>query len=632
LCSALDCGVIVGDACPYFSMLPLTRYLSFPVLTACVGMALVAGCSSTPQANKPRVAGTAPKAAASVVRNLPANSQVLVYASPVTEAAYARAGASALPFAQHWVRFLQRYQIVSGISADVADIEQFAAPMLILPSASHLSAREMAAVTAFRARGGSILATGAAGVYDEREQGLGYGFMEKTLGVGVAGTTENEVNDTFLMPYGSSPVSHALPAGQRVWLARVKDHYPLRLTGGHPAAIVMDWSRSAASDKPATLITFDEQGNGESASRVVVFGFSEKLWDSADPRAIDALAHNAVTWLLRVPAATLSAWPHPYMSGMVVAVDIPDSLVDVDLALPAAIAGSGARASYFLLAETAAESIVLINRLYKTEHDISLMGDRFEAFKNQAAPVQRKRIQGAITTMQQAGIRLDPGMGMHPPMESMDETTIKSLRENNVGYVIGGPDVSEARLPFFATAEDSKSFNALVVLPRTLSAPEDTIGESDPVGGLKTFLREMDLAHASGSLSVLRLLGQNILEDKQLSAIQAAITARRNHTWIATGRDIASWWRLHAQVKTSLDTTVNPPKLIVTLGRAMPVSGAPAIWVTLPRSGAKLAIRTISLQAPPKVAAVDNWRAAILLDGLAPGTYRWELGFTQSSP
>jgi hypothetical protein len=607
------------------AMLSLPHRFVLHFLAASVGMVMVAGCSSPPQTNKPQVP------AAKVVRNLPANAQALVYASPTTEAAVARAGSSALPYAQHWIRFLRRYQVAGGISADVADIERSAAPLLILPSASHLSAREIAAVTAFRARGGSVLATGEAGVRDEKDQVLGYGFMEKALGIGVAGTTENEENDTFLMPYGSSPVSHALPAGQRVWLERVKGYYPARLTGGHPAAVVMDWSRNV-SEKPATLIAFDEQGKGESASRVVVFGFSERLWDSADPRAIHALAHNAVTWLLRVPSATISAWPYPYTGATVIAIDIADTLVDVDLALPQAIAGPDTRASYFLLAETAGDSTALIDRLYKAEHDISVMGDRFEAFKNQPATAVRKRVQGAIATMRQAGIKLDPGMGVHPPMESTDETTIKALHDNSIGYVIGGPEVSEARLPFFATGDDPKSFNAMVVLPRTLGSPEDAVGEGDPVLGLKTFLRQMDLAHASGSLSILHMQGQTTLEEKQLGAIKAAIAARRSRTWIATGRDMASWWRLRAQVTTSLDTTVNPPQLVVTLGRAMPVTGAPAILVTLPGMGAKLAVSSTSDQNPPKVAAVDNWRTAILLDGLAPGTHRWQLGFTRSLP
>jgi hypothetical protein len=606
-------------------MLPLTHRFVSHFLAASVGMVLVAGCSSTPPAAKPQAA------AAKVVRSLPANAQALVYASPSTEAAYARAGGSALPLAQHWVRFLRRYQIASGISGDVADIERSAVPLLILPSASHLSAREIAAVNAFRGRGGSVLATGETGVRDDKDQALGYDFMEKSLGIGVAGTTEKDENDTFLMPYGSSPVSHALPAGQRVWLERVKGYYPLRLTGGNPAAVVMDWSRSVP-EKPATLIAFDEQGKGETASRVVVFGFSERLWDSADPRAIHALAHNAVTWLLRVPAATISAWPYPYTSATVISIDIADTLVDVDLALPQALAGPDTRASYFLLAETAGESTALIDRLYKAEHDIGVMGDRFEAFKNQPGTVVKKRVQGAITTMRQAGIKLDSGMGVHPPMESSDETTIKALHDNNIGYVIGGPELSEARLPFFAAGDDPKSFNAMVVLPRTLGSPEDAVGEGDPVLGLKTFLREMDLAHASGSLSLLRMQGQTMLDDKQLGAIKSAIAARRSRTWIATGRDIASWWRLRGQVNASLDTTVSPPELVVTLGRAMPVSGAPAILVTLPGTGAKLAVGSTSAQNLPKVAALDNWRAAILLDGLAPGTHRWQLGFTRTLP
>ncbi len=588
---------------------------------------VLASCTTTVPAEKVDAA-----AARGQQPSLPAHALVMVYASPTTEAAASRTGSSILPYAQQWEHFLRRYQISAGITSDVAAIEQMAAPVLILPGASHLTAREMAAITAFRAGGGSVLSTGETGVRDEKGQALGDGFMASALGVRVAGTTENEANDTFLIPYGTSPVTHSLPAGQRVWLERVKDAYPLRLTGGQPAARIMDWSRSAAAGKPSVVIAFDERVVGKHSSRAVVFGFSERLWTSADPQAIDALAHNALFWLLRIPTASVAAWPHPYQSATVITIDVPDPLVETDLALPQAVAGPQARASYFVLSDTAAESALLIKRLRQSDHEVGMMGDRFEGFKDQATPIVHKRLHGAITALRGAGVALDSGYGMHPVMESMDATTISALRDQRAGYAIGGPEFSDARLPYFASAQDVRSPNAMIVLPRTLTGPEDAIGEGDPNAGMAVFLRELDVSHASGSLSIIRLLAQSMLDDGQLRTINAALAAQRDHTWIATARNVADWWRIRSQIAASLDTTVTPPRLVVTLHRAMPSNTAPAIWVTLPQTGARLTLNGGQGQPLPKVAMVDDWRAAIPLDGLTPGTYYWQLWFSRPLP
>jgi hypothetical protein len=620
------------------SMPSLTRHVLLNSLIAGYGVLALAGCKTLTHAEKPRpataVASVSATASVPVAKSppLPANSLVMVYASPTTEAAAARKGNSVLPYAQQWQRFLRRYRIAGGITSDVTRIERMDAPVLVLPGASQLTAREMAAITAFRAGGGSVLATGETGVQDENGQVLGYGFMEKALGVGVAGTTEKDTNDTFLIPYGTSPVAHSLPAGQRLWLERAKDAYPLRLTGGHPAALIMDWSRSTLSTKPSTVIAFEERHTGKESSRAVVFGFSEKLWTSADPRAIESLAHNALFWLLRMPTASVAAWPHPYTSATFIAIDAADPLIEADLALPEAIAGPQARASYYFLSETASESSVLINRLRQTGHDVGVMGERFEGFKDQAAPVVEKRLHSAITAMQGAGISLDPGYGVHPVMESMDATTIAVMREHHTGYAIGGPEFSEARLPYFAAEKDLHSPSAMVVLPRTLTSPEDAIGEGDPKAGMEMFLRELELSHASGSLSIIRLLGQSMLDDAQMRTIRTAISAHGNRTWIATGRNVADWWRIRSQISASFDTTVTPPRLVVTLSRAMPSIRSPAVWVTLPQTGAKLTLSGGQGEPLPKVAAVDEWRAAILLDGLTPGTYQWQLGFSRPPP
>ena len=52
------------------------------------------------------------------------------------------------------------------------------------------------------------------------------------------------------------------------------------------------------------------------------------------------------------------------------------------------------------------------------------------------------------------------------------------------------------------------------------------------------------------------------------------------------------------------------------------------MWVNLPESGTALRlVARGSYQNTPKIASVDAWRSAVVLEGLAPGEYQWQLYF-----
>ena len=143
-----------------------------------------------------------------------------------------------------WETFLRKYNITFRIVSSIEQLEGIQSGVLLLPSSVALSEREKQAVIGFRAKGGSVLASWLTGVRNEKGEWRGFDFMANALDTMVVGNTEEAEDDTFMMPYGDSPITHHLPAGLRVWLARPKEWYPLRLIGRHPAAQIMDWSRA----------------------------------------------------------------------------------------------------------------------------------------------------------------------------------------------------------------------------------------------------------------------------------------------------------------------------------------------------------------------------------------------------
>ncbi len=574
----------------------------------------------------------APAKAAAVpfVPAAPMVLKVLLYESTTTRAFLARGGVDAREGIYTWDVFLRKYKIPFELLSSVEQLEKAQPGVLLLPSAVALSEREKQAVMDFRAKGGGVLATWLTGVRAENGEWRGFGFMETALDAKVVGNTEAEKNDTFLMPHADNPVTHALPAGLRVWLEHPKDWYPLRLQGRHPAANIMDWSRTVATGKSSTTLVFDERSQASGKlSRSVVFGYPERLWRSGDPKALEAIAHNALMWLLRQPDAFVANWPHPYGSAFVMAVGATEVLIDVDLLFAKMMEDTGGKASYYVVSELADKSAKILKQIQAGGHEVAYYGDRFEGFKDQPLAAQAKRLDTMRNEMKSAGFDLAADAGFRAPMDSYDGNTEKLLQQRAFGHNLIYMGTAEARLPLMAPLDAAapKGGKALVILPRTQNAPED-LTDIDPDGGMKTFFAETDLVAQMAGLSVASMGSQSMLTKEQLVEMFQYLKARREGMWLATSGQVADWWRERERVSARLEPGTPAPQLSVTIAGTGPLKQAVTVWVNLPESGTSLRlVARGSYQNTPKIASVDAWRNAVVLEGLAPGEYQWQLYF-----
>lgn len=560
--------------------------------------------------------------------------EVLLYASPTTQNYFARGGIDAKVNIQQWEVFLRKYKIPFQVVASVDKLEKAQPGILLLPSSIALSEREKQAVTSFRAKGGGVLASWLTGVRGEKGEWQGFGFMESALDAKVVGNTEADENDNFMMPNGDSPVTHSLPAGMRIWLERPKDWYSLRFATGNSAAQIMDWSRIFVSAKPTSTIVFDErlQPSGQ-LSRSVVLGYPERLWLAADPKLLEAIAHNSLMWLLRRPDTYLSAWPYPYKSAFVLAVDSGEIILDTDVAFAQSLENAGGRASYYVLSDNAIKSADNLKKIIARGHEVNYLGDRFVGFRGQSPAVQGGRLDAMVKSLKSAGVEVAEDAGFHAPMESYDKTTEKLLKERVFGHYIAFMDSTDSRLPFFAPVEAGavKSAKSVVVLPRTQNGPEDSMEEGDPEIGLKTFLSELELSEQMGGLSVVRVPNQSLLTAAQSGEIFKHLKARRDQMWLATSGQVADWWRERERITARLEAGVTAPQLTVTVKAGQPLKQAASVWINLPESGGTVRlVARGSYEKSPKIASVDAWRAAVVLDGLAPGEYQWYVYFDRT--
>ncbi len=575
--------------------------------------------------------GAVPVSSVPVMSASPLTVMVLLYASPTTEKYFVKGGIDAKINIQLWEVFLRKYKIPFQVIASVDKLENAQPGVLLLPSSIALSAREKQAVVNFRAKGGGVLASWLTGVRDESGAWQGFSFMENALDSKVVGNTEADENDNFMMPNGGSPITHSLPAGLRIWLERPKDWYPLRFATRNSAAQIMDWSRAFVLGKPTSTIVFDErvQSSGQ-LSRSVVLGYPERLWLTGDPKLLEAIAHNSLMWLLHQPDAYLSAWPYPYKSAFVMAVDSAEIILDTDVKFAQELENAGGRATYYILSDNAAKSAENLKKIKARGHEIDYLGDRFAGFKGQSSSVQSGRLDAMVKGIKSAGIEVAEDAGFHAPTESYDKTTEKLLAEQAFGHYIAFMDSTDTRLPFIVpeVPGNDKRVKSLVVLPRTQSGPEDAMEEGDQEVGLKSFLGELELSDQMGGLSVVRVPNQTLLTHEQSAEIFKHLKDRKDRMWLTTSGRIADWWRERERVTARLEGGNTAFLLTVTVKAGQPLQHAVNVLVNLPESGGSLRlVARSSSDKLPKIATVDAWRASVILDGLSPGQYQWSVYF-----
>lgn len=571
-----------------------------------------------------------PEPAAAVPAATPAapfKREVLVYLGAANRAFFSGGGLDAQAVARPWEQFLLKYRFPSRGIATAEDIESAAPSVLVLPSAVVLTARERQAVAGFRARGGSVLATWLSGVRDESGAWRGFGFMQSVLGAKVEGHTGPTEEQRFLNIHGDTAVTHYLPAGQRIWLERPGQWYPLQLSGGHSAARLVDWSRAVAHEVPDAALVFDERRPaGGPPSRAVVFGWPERLWLAADAQRMEAVLHNALTWALRQPSAYLAAWPHPYRSATAVNVFMADVFNDNDLPFAQRLQEAGLRATYYVLGFDLDKSAPTLKKLQARGHDLGYQGDRYEGFKGQPPATQAERLRRMQQDVAAQGLTLAPEPGFMAPMDEYDPTTVGLLMGLPVGHLIGTSSETDARLPYLppVPSDVTRTGVPFVVLPRTQRSIEELTTDHDNDEVVRVVGAELGVADRAGALTLLRFPNQTLLSADSQQAIFKALKAKSDRMWLTRSAELADWARERARIGFDLGGDAKAPILTVTVAGEQALRFPAAAVLTLPMPGQRLAItsgRTVPVQA------VDDWRAALVLKDLPPGTHRWELRF-----
>jgi len=546
---------------------------------------------------------------------------VVLYTSPTTKAFLAKVSGNQDVLIAHWRAYFKEHKREFREVADPAALTQLGNAVVVVPSGLALNEAERKALLEHHRNGGSILATGPFGARDGAGNWVGWGLMLQLFGVRVVDEVETAAEKNFLVTAADAPINLRVPSGTRFWIGRIPENV-LRFEGGLVGARFLDWARTADGKGPS--VVYGEKDGG----RFVLYGFSENAWDPA-PTGLRSLSDGALDWLQRKPMVTIASWPHGFKAAHVITMNVDDA-VENAVAFGSSLDLLKMRGTFFVVADAAAGTPAAMKKLV-ANHEMAYHGDAAQGFKDQGKPEQERRVkemQRKIST-----VRLEkPLLGFRAPGESYDAKTEEALQSAGLRFHAVDPNRSDARLPLFAKANRAKPDRDVVVLPRTQR--DDIVfmqlkdaPMNDVIGVMKG---ELGLIVEQGALGMLSVHSRNFSKDGVMSQAVPAylleLAALRQRVWLATGTEVADWWRKRTNLRVSLNAIGKRYELEISNEGDAAVEGA-TVLVYAPRAANVAVSATRAWSPETTVRRVDEFSSLVLFGAIGSGHHQYTIAF-----
>ena len=555
------------------------------------------------------------------------SDRVILYASSSSKTYFAGLGGNYEVLLAPWRNYFQSRKVDFREIQSASQLHREQSGVLILPSAVSLGDDERAEILAFRAKGGAILCSWATGTRDGNGGWQGWQFLEN-LGARVIGEIPSTASANNLILTGESPVSHTQGAGQRISLTNTSEAL-LRATGEVVAGRFMKPSRVIDDERRREgAVIFTE--TRESYGRVAYFAFAESGWE-AQTLGAHALISDTLQWLRREPAIIQGAWPNGKRAAQVIEMDTEEGFANA--AAFASLMKSINYRSTFYVTTSAGKLFPQVLTPLARDFELGYLGDTYASFKDQAPAVQEQRLRAMQSELSSVLIEPKGITGFRAPTEGYDATTEVLLQKVGIRHHAAGPESSSARLPLLRQTEGVKSSDSLVVLPRTQRSDINLYQEKlTAEQTTKALIDDFDLALDTGSLGWLSVHSRNFSADSVMAAAMPGFLAhlkeRQAPVWLASAGQVADWWRERERFKLTSKINGKRVEFDITVTGQQPFKGATVI-VTTPQRGLQTSVdgATVTM-VKPTVSRIDDYRAAVVFESLAPGNHSYQVTFS----
>ena len=446
-------------------------------------------------------------------------------------------------------------------SVSPAELEG-ASGLAIVSDARALDADEVEALLEFARRGGEVILAG----WVASERGEPGAAMRRLLGRDVVAIPRDRA--WFAAAGRRGPLNARTDPGLRIGLAAAETSPGV----DEPDAELFwaSWDLRPADASAAAALRL-QAGRGRIA------------WIGVDPaRAIGSPGRawltrvygNAWSWVTGRPTGELHAWPDAAPFAGLLAMD-----TETGFANAAPVARSAIDAdfpvTFLLLASLAREHPELAAQLARAG-EVGSHADVHDGFKDLALEVQRERIDASRRQIEALGA--GPVRGFRPPYESYDASTLRALADLGLDYQLGNLELVSAA-PQVVRPEGSG--RSIVQVPRAILDDYDLFvrrGVETPDQMLELLRAEMRRMRGIGGLHYFSFHTQFIDGSGRVEALSRhARELRDSGAWLATGADLASWWRSRSAVVASVEPAgPSRAELRVTNQGSGPVRGLAA--------------------------------------------------------
>jgi hypothetical protein len=545
---------------------------------------------------------------------LPARTRVAVvrdaaaaefYPSPATLDSIVRSWRDILVAVGADARIVGSERVLAETSADV----------LLVPASPCLTVATREAIDRAGARGQGLVVTGAPGTHDAGCREIGYGLVVALTGAARVAVIGDRPIVYVTVPHGG-PLTAGIPPGARI---DVRPGTQIALRGGARDAVYSgyDLRPAPAGDRPlldGALAHSEFQG-----ARVVHWGFElrdvvSRPWNDA---LLQLLVRNSVAWAAGTPIAEVEPWPGGRQAAVLVAQDVDERFTNARLAADS-LRAAGVPGTFFVVSGVADRHRRLVEGLEQAGEVGSHADDRRLLG---GSPVEEQDARLRATQRHLTGLIGRLVAGLRPPREQFDQATMLTWLDAGGEYLFGPNGARSVAPELLPVGADT-----LVLIPRTAADDitvlegsggnarvaegwfSDELAHVRALGGVYTLSYHSHLLSSRPHVPILARLARGFAADSTL--------------WVATGADIAAWWRDRA----ALDLEVERP-------------GARALRLTVHnRGGWTVSDAVVRLTLPPglRAAAADAELlpgeaavARVLLPTLDPaGTVTVELTLT----
>lgn len=474
------------------------------------------------------------------------------------------------------------------------------ATVLILPWTTCLDKDQRQAIRAFLEAGNSVIATGPVGARDEKNEWVGWDFLNELTGLlqVVSITPEQQTYASFR---GNQFYSGTVPAGLLLSLPQ----HVLAVGIGHTPDIY--WSD--ANWRPVSVEWPSEAALGVhrtvNKGRVIWMGFNERLSGNAKSRILfERYLHASLQWVGRQPLALPQTWPD---EKAVAAIPYGEFGSNLDAAQKAADVFSREQIPATLFCQSSAALRKPADAaLIRERVELATSGDSPDAFAGQNLVKQAERLRKAKAELDTEKI---PLVGFKPPQAAWGPETLMALRSAGFHYLVdsGENDRALPELIEFRASSFLGRKAELTRLPAGWAQDVDVVAAytgptpwkediADP------FVRDLELAGYLGGIYTMGIREDLLGAPENQHILRSLLKRlRRDDAWLTTADGLAQWWSRREKIRVEA-TRVHQHRIRVSVtNRGRDEMGKYVVDLHLPYRPKKVRLLSEMLgKAPPQ--------------------------------